>query len=108
MPSVLELRAVADGGDDRRAVFGPTPLILAMRRQSSLLRKTASIFLSKEAITPIEITEEIVELRNRVAGHRRRFVAEVRKDLGDCAAGAGDALGDGEAAIEQQTADLVR
>src|ERR1700750_75993 len=32
------------------AVFGPTPLILAIRRQGSLSRKIRSIFLSKEAI----------------------------------------------------------
>jgi hypothetical protein len=31
MPPVLERGAIADGGDNRRGGFGPTPLIVAMR-----------------------------------------------------------------------------
>jgi hypothetical protein len=73
------------------AVLGPTPLIFAMRWQASLLRKTCSIFLSREAI----------------ARHGCQLIVLIGQDVRDRAPRPGDALGDGESTIEQQPANLA-
>src|ERR1700745_2774543 len=63
--------------------------------------------LIKRRNPTIKVTKKIVELAERFSRHRRQFVLQIRNDLRDRPARAGNALGDGEAAIEQEATDLT-
>ncbi|CAD7026891.1 hypothetical protein RHAB21_01311 [Pseudorhizobium halotolerans] len=50
VPAILEVGPIPKSGNDCRCSLGPTPRIFAIRWQTSLSRKTASICLSKYLI----------------------------------------------------------
>ncbi len=86
--TVLELRAVADRGDDRCRGLRPDALDPG-DALAGLARAEHPVDLPVEQGDPaVEIADEIIELADRFAGQRRQLVLEVGQDLGDRPAGA--------------------
>jgi len=107
MPPILELRAVANGSNDRGGGLRSN----AFNFRDSLARLAFTKYpldlLIKRRNPAIKVTKKIIELADRFSRHRRQFVLQIRKDLRDRPARTGNALGDGEAAIEQEATDLT-
>src|ERR1700740_2508687 len=107
MPPILELRTVANGGNDRGGGLRPNAFNFRNSLAGLALPKYPFDLLIKRPNPTIKLTKKIVELAERFSRHRRQFVLQIRKDLRDRPAHAGNALGDGEAAIEQEATDLT-
>jgi len=106
-PPVLELRAVADGGDDCGGGLRSNSFDFRNSLAGLALPKYPLDLLIKRSNPTIKVTKKIVELAKRFSCHRRQLVLQIRKDLRNRPARAGNALGDGEAAIEQEATDLT-
>ena len=90
------------------AVFGHTPLMRSISWQSSDERKMRSIFLSKLAILRSRSLKRSWRSPIRLAGQGGQLVLlSLARDLRDLPARPGDALGEGNAAIEQEAAHLT-
>src|SRR5246127_3523550 len=107
MPPILELRTVANGGNDRGGGLRPNALNFRNSLAGLAFTKYPLDLLIKRRNPTIKVTKKIVELAERFSRHRRQFVLQIRNDLRDRPARAGNALGDGEAAIEQEPTDLT-
>jgi hypothetical protein len=77
MPPILELRSIADGGDDCRGGLWADALDLGDALTIFVPREDTINLLIEGSNPAIKIAEEIVELCDRFAGHRRQFVFEV-------------------------------
>src|ERR1700756_523394 len=107
MPPILELRTVANGGNDRGGGLRPNAFNFRNSLAGLALPKYPFDLLIKRPNPTIKVTKKIIELAERFSRHRRQFVLQIRKDLRDRSARTGNALGDGEAAIEQEATDLT-
>ena len=105
--SVLELDAAGDGGDDGGG--GLRPHSLDPGDPLAVLGCTEDAFdLLVEARGPaIEVPEQVVEFADRLASQGGQLVLLIGEDLRGHPARAGDALGEGDAAIEQETPYLA-
>ena len=68
MAPVLEFRAVADGGDDRRGGLWADALDLGNTLTVLVLTEDAIDLLIEGKDPAVQIAEEIIELRDRFAG----------------------------------------
>src|SRR6516225_2501270 len=107
MPPILELRAVADGGNDRGGGLRSNAFNFRDSLAGLAFTKYPLDLPIKRRNPTIKVTKKIIELAEPFSRHRRQFVLQIRKDLRDRPARAGNALGDGEAAIEQEATDLT-
>ena len=92
MASVLELGAVADGGDDRCGGLNTDALDLGDPLAWLTLEEYPFDFLVERGDPTIEIAKQIVEFTNCFARQRRQIVGEVSQDLGYNTPSTGDAF----------------
>jgi hypothetical protein len=77
MTTVLELRSVVDGGDDRRRGFGTDALDLGDSLAGFIAVEYGIDLLIKRSYPPIQIPEEIVKLGERLARHGGQLVVQI-------------------------------
>ncbi len=107
MPAVLELGPVSNGGDDGGGGLRADALDLG-DPLVSLVNAADAVDLLVEGRDPtIEINEQIMELTDGLTRQGGELVVDVTEDLRDHAPCPGDALGEGDAAVEQEAADLA-
>jgi len=107
MTTVLELGAVADGSDHRRGGLGTDALDLGNPLAGFVFAEDLVDLLVKGSDPPVKIPKEVVKFGDRLAGHARQFICLIRQNVRDHAPRSCNALGEGKAAIQQQTANLA-
>ena len=106
MATVLELRAIADGGDHRRGGLGADAPDLRDPLAGFVLAEHLVNLSVEVSDPPIEIAKQVVKFCDRLPRHGGQFIVLIRQHGGNCPPRSGDALGEGKTAIQQQTAIL--
>ncbi len=107
MATVLELRAIADYGDDRRRGLRTDTLDFRDALASFVTAEHVVNFLVERSDPPIQIPKEVIKLGNGFSRHRCQLVVQIGQNVWDLTPSTGDAFGEGEAAIQEQPADLT-
>src|ERR1700745_3231642 len=77
MPPILELRTVANGGNDRGGGLRPNALNFRNSFAGLAFTKYPLYLLIKRRNPTIKVTKKIVELAERFSRHRRQFVLQM-------------------------------
>jgi hypothetical protein len=107
MAAVFELRPIADCRNNCGSCLRPDTLYRRNALARLALPKDPVDLLIEGRDPAIEIPEEIVKFRNRLAGEWCQFVLMIGQDLRDRSARPCDRLGEGKSTIQQETPDLA-